>query len=88
MDYIPSPADISKFVKADLDDLVRQLTFDEKASLLSVRPCDHDAASKLKLPTQGPTWWTTADIPRLGIPHFKCTDGPVRTTSHPHSNTR
>jgi hypothetical protein len=37
MEYIPSPADISKFVKADLDDLVRQLTFDEKASLLSVR---------------------------------------------------
>lgn len=37
MEYIPSEADISKFVKADLDDLIRQLTFDEKASLLSVR---------------------------------------------------
>ncbi|KAK0454089.1 glycoside hydrolase family 3 protein [Desarmillaria tabescens] len=49
----------------------------------------HDVLAKLTVAEKisllaGPDWWTTTSIPRVGVPHIKCSDGPngVRGSSH------
>ncbi|KAK0482182.1 glycoside hydrolase family 3 protein [Armillaria novae-zelandiae] len=49
----------------------------------------HDVLSKLTIAEKisllaGPDWWTTTPLPRVGVPHIKCSDGPngVRGSSH------
>ncbi len=49
----------------------------------------HDVLSKLTVAEKisllaGPDWWTTTPLPRVGVPHIKCSDGPngVRGSSH------
>lgn len=67
-----------QIANADIEELIKQLTLDEKVALLTgmSRNAQLHTMMEADSPWLGDDFWHTVPIPRLGIPSIRLSDGP------------